>query len=236
MNLVLPLDNGSTLNISVRTSSRAKRLRLVSSIRGVVAVAPENYNPDSLQEFVQSKKDWIAKTSDYYSGLRQRAGHVESEQVIYYLGKKFEFKIIKDRTDFATVSESLNLITFHVPDRRSYKVQIQRWYRRQTAQIIAARLPELSRQMGLQYNKFSIKKQKSRWASCSKKKNLNFNLLLAAAPADVIDYVVIHELAHILVMDHSKKFWKTVETFDPDFKSHKTWLEDHSPVIGIEDL
>lgn len=90
--------------------------------------------------------------------------------------------------------------------------------------------------MGLQYNKFSIKKQKSRWASCSRKKNLNFNLLLAAAPADVIDYVVIHELAHILVMDHSKRFWKTVETFDPDFKSHKTWLEDHSLVIGIEDL
>ncbi len=211
-------------------------MRLVSSLRGVEAVAPVNYNMAELQEFIKSKKGWIRKTSDYYGKIRQKAGHLESEHVLYYLGKKFQFKVVKDRLHSATVSENLNTITFHVRDRRRYKHHIQEWYRRQTGQIIAERLPPISKQLGLHYNKFSIKKQKSRWASCSKKKNLNFNLLLAAAPQQVIDYVIIHELAHLVVMDHSKKFWDLVATFDPDYRSHKAWLEDHAPVIGVQDL
>jgi hypothetical protein len=235
--LSLPLDDGHTLDVRIRTSSRAKRLRLVSSLQGVEAVAPVNYNMAELQEFIKSKKGWISKTSDYYGKIRQKAGHIESERdILYYLGKKFQFKVVKDRLHFTTVSENLRTITFHVGDRRRYKHHIQEWYRRQTGQIIAERLPPISQRLGLDYNKFSIKKQRSRWASCSKKKNLNFNLLLAAAPQQVIDYVIIHELAHLVVMDHSKKFWDLVATFDPDYRNHKVWLEDHAPVIGVQDL
>ncbi len=99
--------------------------------------------------------------------------------------------------------------------------------------IIAERLPVLANRLGFKYNKVSIKNQRSRWASCSKKGNLNFNLLLAAAPAEVIDYVIVHELMHLIEMGHSSRFWQLVENADPDYEKHREWLVSYAPVIKI---
>lgn len=232
--MLLPLDDGKVLEIAIRTSTRARHMRLVSSIRGIEAVVPEHFSDDRLQKFVESKKGWISKMSQYYDRIKERTGHEDG--ALYYLGEKYRCRTVKDRLPSAVVSQGLKMVTFHVTDRRTYKRQILAWYKEQTGRIVAERLPSLSAKMGLQYNKMSIKQQRSRWASCSKKKNLNFNLLLSAAPLQVIDYVIVHELAHMVEMNHSKKFWDIVASVDPDFSGHKAWLDDHSPVIGVEGL
>lgn len=231
----LALGDGSVLDISVRTSSRARRLRLVSGIRGVEAIVPAGYEQAKLQEFVEQKRDWIIRTARYYDRLRQRTAHTEFD-AIYYLGKRYRVKLVKDLHPSAVVSETLGTATFHVSDMRRYKQEIEKWYKEETARIIAERLPTASARLGLAYNKFTVKRQKSRWASCSKKRNLNFSLLLAAAPVQVIDYVIVHELCHIVEMNHSSRFWKLVESADPGYREHKAWLEDHSPVVGVQSL
>jgi predicted metal-dependent hydrolase len=198
-------------------------------------VPAAGYDEGRLQEFVQSKRNWIIETASYYSRLREKTGHTESD-VLYYLGKRYRVRLVKDRLASAVVSDALGTATFHVTDMRRYKREIEQWYREQTARVIAERLPALSARLGLAYNKFTIKRQKSRWASCSRKKNLNFNLLLSAAPAEVVDYVIVHELCHIAEMNHSKRFWQLVESADSDYRQHKEWLEDHSPVIGVQGL
>ncbi|HEV8387883.1 MAG TPA: M48 family metallopeptidase, partial [Nitrososphaera sp.] len=109
----------------------------------------------------------------------------------------------------------------------------EKWYRQQTYEMIEARLPMLAARMNAQYNKVSVKKQKSRWGSCSKKGNLNFNLMLAAAPPAVLDYVMIHELAHVSVLDHSPRFWAIVQAADPEYKSHREWLSSFAPLIKV---
>ena len=81
--------------------------------------------------------------------------------------------------------------------------------------------------IGVQYGRIAIKDQKTRWGSCSTKGNLNFNRRLAAAPSPVKDYVVIHELCHLIEMNHSKKFWNEVSRFCPDHKAHRKWLREH---------
>lgn len=230
--LPLALADGQVLNIGVRTSKRARRLRLVSSMRGVEAVVPESYNADELASFVASKKSWIAKTSQYYIKLNERCGGSEPG-TIYFLGSRYKFHIVKDRAEYTIVSDAMKVITFHVADRRTYKRHIQEWYRQQTGKIIAERLPLLGARLNLQYNRVAIKNQKSRWGSCSRKRNLNFNLLLAAAPLKVIDYVIIHELMHLVELDHSKRFWQLVGSADPEYKEHKEWLASHSPAIKI---
>lgn len=79
--------------------------------------------------------------------------------------------------------------------------------------------------MGVSYNKITIRKQHSRWGSCSSKGNISFNALLMLVPEEVRDYVVIHELAHIRQMNHSKDFWNIVSYFDPSFREHRKWLK-----------
>lgn len=81
--------------------------------------------------------------------------------------------------------------------------------------------------MGLTYNRISVRAQKSRWGSCSREKNINFNCLLMLAPEAVQRYVVVHELCHLWEMNHSQKFWAQVSTFCPDWKIQRSWLKTH---------
>ena len=78
--------------------------------------------------------------------------------------------------------------------------------------------------MGVTYGRVTVRCQKSRWGSCSSSGNLNFNCLLALAPREVLDYVVVHELAHRKHMDHSAAFWQEVERVLPDYRIRRDWL------------
>ena len=78
--------------------------------------------------------------------------------------------------------------------------------------------------LGVTYGRITVRHQKTRWGSCSGKKNLNFNCLLMLAPEGVRDYVVVHELCHLLEMNHSKKFWSLVETIMPNYRESRQWL------------
>ncbi|MGN1408586.1 MAG: M48 family metallopeptidase, partial [Eubacteriales bacterium] len=92
---------------------------------------------------------------------------------------------------------------------------------------VTSRAGHFSAIMGVSYNKITVRRQVSRWGSCSSKKNLNFNCLLALVPDDVLDYVVVHELCHLKEMNHSEKFWREVERVIPDYKEKRKWLSDN---------
>lgn len=99
--------------------------------------------------------------------------------------------------------------------------------------IIPVKVKYFAGVMNVNYGRITIRNQKTRWGSCSAKRNLNFNCLLMLAPDKVVDYVVVHELCHLIEMNHSKKFWAQVEQVMPDYKKHKQWLKDHgNEIIG----
>lgn len=81
--------------------------------------------------------------------------------------------------------------------------------------------------MGVSYGRICIRHQKTRWGSCSSAGNLNFNCLLMLTPREVLEYVVVHELAHRKHMDHSPAFWKEVENVLPDYRDRRKWLKDN---------
>lgn len=86
--------------------------------------------------------------------------------------------------------------------------------------------------MNVSFNKILIKNQKTRWGSCSSRNNLNFNMRLCLAPKEVLRYVVIHELAHCVVHNHSKKFWNIVEKYCPEHKIHRSWLRKNARILS----
>lgn len=93
--------------------------------------------------------------------------------------------------------------------------------------IITHRVEILSEIMGVNYDKLTVKLQKTRFGSCSTKKNLNFNAVIALMPKDISDYVIVHELAHLKQMNHSASFWKEVEKIIPDYKDKRKWLKEN---------
>ncbi len=102
---------------------------------------------------------------------------------------------------------------------------------RRAKQVIPERVARYAPLVGVDYGRITIRKQKTRWGSCSSKGNLNFNCLLMLAPPEVVDYVVVHELCHRLEMNHSPRFWAQVERVFPDYKTAKKWLKAEGSTI-----
>jgi predicted metal-dependent hydrolase len=94
-------------------------------------------------------------------------------------------------------------------------------------QVIPEKVAYYARIMNVTYGRISIRKQRSRWGSCSREGNLNFNCLLMLAPEEVLDYVIVHELCHLKEMNHSKKFWAEVKKVLPDYELSYSWLRKH---------
>ncbi len=98
---------------------------------------------------------------------------------------------------------------------------------RQALRVIPKKVAAYAVKMGVTYGRITIRNQKTRWGSCSSKGNLNFNCLLMLAPEEVLDYVIIHELAHRREMNHSRAFWNVVAEQMPDYKEKIHWLNEH---------
>ncbi len=103
--------------------------------------------------------------------------------------------------------------------------------KKEAKKMITPLVEEYAEIMGVIYNRISIRAQTTRWGSCSRDKNLNFNCLLALTPEPVIRYVVVHELCHIKHMDHSKLFWAEVEEYMPDYRVYRKWLKDNGNAL-----
>jgi predicted metal-dependent hydrolase len=106
------------------------------------------------------------------------------------------------------------------------------WYIEKARFAIKKSLEYYKNKMGVNFQQFRIKEQKTRWGSCSGKANLNFNWKLILAPEETLNYVVVHELSHLKEMNHSKRFWDEVEKWMPDYKNHIAYLKNNLNYIN----
>jgi len=111
--------------------------------------------------------------------------------------------------------------------REELRRHLEKWYIRQARELITERLELFSSIIGVKVNNVRLKNQKTRWGSCSRKRNLNFNWKLIMAPIVIVDYVIVHELCHIKQMNHSPQFWVLVENQISDYKMMRKWLKEN---------
>ena len=121
----------------------------------------------------------------------------------------------------AKMKESISTLPRKLTDEE------KRELRKNARTVITRRVEYFSSIMGVKYERIAIKFQKTRFGSCSTKKNLNFNALVALMPSEILDYVIVHELSHLNQMNHSKAFWQEVEKIIPDYKAKRKWLKDN---------
>ena len=113
-------------------------------------------------------------------------------------------------------------------------VLLQRFLVGVATKYVVTRTQQLAKVMGIKYGRISIREQRSRWGSCSSRGNLNFNWRLVHFPTEIIDYVIIHELAHRLEMNHSAKFWQIVAKYDPAHRIHRGHLKRQAKDATID--
>lgn len=111
---------------------------------------------------------------------------------------------------------------------------LEKRYRNAARALFERRAAYYCRLTGGRYTSLTVRDQKTRWGSCSSRGTLSFNYRLVFAPPEVLDYVVVHELCHLTHMNHSRDFWRMVESVMPDYKIQKRWLRDHGHELTLE--
>ncbi len=112
---------------------------------------------------------------------------------------------------------------------------VTQWLRDKASETLTAKTQELAAKIGVEYNNIVFKDQRTLWASCSGKKNINYSYRIIKMPPVVQDYLVIHELCHLVHMNHGPEYWQLVGQFSPDYKNHRRWLNDHKDAV-FEDV
>ena len=233
--LEIVLSDKSILKVRLIRSKRSKRLSIKVGRSGISVLSPVNEDIGTIRNFINHNNAWILKKTKFYTKLNNKLDHspLQKDEIIY-LGKKYKMNFVKDTFQYTILSENLMKITFHVYDRRTYNRNIINWYREQTKKLLDNKVPFFGKKLSISYGKVGIRNQKLRWASCSKKGNLNFNLLLSALPINIIDYIIIHELFHLLEFNHSDHFWKLVEHAFPTYKYCRAWLRKNGAYLQLQ--
>ena len=203
-----------------RTMRKTVMLRITKDAT-LEVVAPLRMKPAVIEQFVLEKKEWVQKNiAKQQQVMAERAAYGLEE--IFFLGKAYIVKPHEGKK-VLLLDDALLVLNLPLEERRKKVLQ---WYKGQAKQILPRRAAVFAEKMGAAYQAIKITSAKTRWGSCTGKGNINFSWRLMAAPADAIDYVVIHELAHLRHMDHSEAFWGEVETYCKNYKAMKTLLKD----------
>ncbi len=228
--------NGEDIPYTIEVSNRSRKVRIVAdSTLGIRLVVPNNSNNALNFRFFESKIDWVF-------GEWKRIEQVQKKQSKYllplleknsimYLGKEYQLVIDVGKKINPPVSIEDEVLVVRCVLPELAEGILTRWFRRQARAVIAGALEVYRSKMELEYNSLTIKDQKTRWGSCSSAGNLNFSWRLVMAPKPVLDYVVVHELAHIVQMNHSSKFWDLVISIMPDYKLQLNWLKENG--VGL---
>jgi len=223
-------------------SKQARRIRLTIDLNGFRVVKPHSAKMSDVDRALEAKGSWIYK--HYMEFQTKKAGERkrewESGEKVLYKGKECEIRIF-EHEDRRTVI-NFNGTRFEIfvnkdlgADERKVLMEnvFRYWYKKEAGVYIKNRLDYFCIITGLTYNIMRIKEQKTRWGSCSKKGNLNFNWKLIMSPEWVIDYIVVHEVCHLRYLNHSREFWDMVVLYMPGYKKARKWLKENGPGLKL---
>jgi len=218
---------------SIRRSQRASKVRITVSLGKVEVVAPEQVPERLIRQFVAAKQHWVmqvlAKLASRHNQHCEQAAFYRPDVEMTYQGSPYPITV-KTTTAKRMKIEFSAGFTVHKPasaGQEAIKTALAAWLKKQTKQQVVELVERHGGKHGLVPRSITIKSQKSRWGSCGIRNDIHINWLLMAAPPSVLEYVVVHELCHLRVRNHSADFWALVELHLPDYKNQRRWLKQH---------
>jgi len=220
----------------IRRSDRARHARILVGGDGVEVVVPRRFPMREVEPFVEEKRPWIERTLRRMreSDAELPPARLEDGGELSYLGERLGLRVrVERRRKRPHVARRGHTVSAAVPDLAALPDALERWYRRQARIEVAPRLDAATAAAGTSYESLQIRGQRTRWASCSSSGAMSFNWRLLLAPAEILDYVVEHEVAHLDVQDHSERFWSLLATRCPAWREHERWLRAHGHALRL---
>ena len=226
------------------TVSRSARRRKTVSItvhpeKGVLVAAPMRTLDREIESIVRKRASWILRKL-LEDRPRRPARQLVTGETLYYLGREVPLFVQFTHDPSPSVSFEAGTLRLGCPggleeeERGSVLRQtLLAWYMGRAEELMRESVERWRSAVGASPVRISISDQKTRWGSCSSKGNLRFNWRLAMVDRELVDYVAVHELSHLLVANHSAAFWKEVARVIPDYESRRRRLREVEPALGL---
>lgn len=208
----------------------------VSAHNEIKVSAPSGVSQKMIDEVLRRQHSWILKRLKINEALKVEypAKTYQAGEIFHFLGKPHTLGILKGTRRGIDFKEGKLEVTFSEDEGEDPVPEIiQAWYESAAHSFLKNRIDFYEKRMDLKSISLEIKTLNSFWGSCRNSGHLKFNAKLMMAPPEVIDYVVVHELAHISHPNHSRKFWGCVEGILPDYPVRRRWLTRHGQYLSF---
>lgn len=224
------------LAYTIKRSVKRRKLTItVERDRSVVVHAPAGMSEDKIRDVVESKRQWIYVKKGHpqkYHALPHPPGkEMVSGESTLYLGRQYRIEVVK-----SGVSEVRFAQRFFIPAIQGEKrvEALREWFIGKAKEKIVPRVRIHARALGVDISAIKIVDNRFRWGSCTLNDNVNLNWRLIKAPMFVIDYVIVHELAHLIEANHTPSFWNVVRAQAPTMEKAKVWLKENGQLLEQE--
>jgi predicted metal-dependent hydrolase len=226
---------GEAINFLIKRTSRRKTVAISVGYDGVRVLAPVDVADDHIFGIVRKKGPWVLGKQAGYRELGSVAGAREfvSGETVHYLGRAYRLKVVPDNTTVVTriVARGSHLIA-PVPAgadgmirRSAVRSGLCLWYRERAKAHFPVRAKAIASLLGVKTPTVHIVDQSKRWGSCDARGRIRLNWRLVMAPMSLMDYVIAHEVCHVLEHNHSRRFWRSLEIIMPDYETRLRKLD-----------
>ena len=223
---------GERVTYEVSTSDDANHPRIDAGIDGITVVLPTNTDkqPEAL---LKENTDWVLDKKTKFDQYREEipSRTFEAGETFPYLGEGHTLLIESCQKSVAT--DGTIRLRQSAVDQSSVERALRNFYQREARTYLSDRLDHYADEMALSYDGLQIRNQRTRWGSCSTNGTISLNYRLMLAPPDVVDYIVVHELAHLREPNHTKAFWAIVGEYVPEYDQYREWLNENGAQLAL---
>ena len=222
----------STIRYRVKKSPRRKTTQILVDRSGVQVISPSKMSENRIKELVRKNSKWIYKKQLWAKEESNAKLLFKDGSRVPYMGRMYLLKVKEAKTE--RISFSRGKFTVRVTKNTPKRVRkmFRNWLKERAYRVIEQRANHYAKKIGVKFKKINVKEHKERWGSVSKNKAVNFNLNLLCAPKKIQDYLVVHELCHLKIPNHSPKYWELVYSIMPDYEKRKDWLRINWKLIN----
>lgn len=225
--------------ITVIRTGRRKTATIKIVEGDVHVIVPQHLSQKRIEELIRKKTPWIQQKLHLQASIKPvKPKEYVSGEAFSYLGKNYRLKLIEGDSEGVKLKGGRFLVevekSLSGTARTAYvQAQLAQWYQQHAEQLLQGKVERFAPLLGVSPNCIKVKYYKSRWGSCTAEGNITFNWRIIMAPHVIVDYVVVHELAHLKHHDHSSSFWQSVKSVFPEYLELRNWLKVNAPRLTL---
>lgn len=213
---------------------RSKRKTLSLSVMkdgAIIVKAPLSMQESVINKFIEEKQGWIKEKLAIVNKTNNKFEDIIKYKAFLLYGNKYGL-LLADTKKIET-NDKFQILVPNKTEPEKILKQLKAWYKKVAKKILQDRLKFIEEHIRLKSNSMRINDSKGRWGSCNSRGIISFNWRVILLPPQIIDYVIVHELCHLVEMNHSKKFWGLVGRFLPNFEASKKLIKEYGILLSL---